>query len=225
MRTSVVRSRRRPPVATMADRKSATATPTAIAGPAATEGSAMVTERRRLGAVSATEDTPRQRGQDRQGAAPAPGMRHGGRQGGHAEQRQHDDQARGEVGAGRARGETRGAGSDRAVSHLDRIVALDLRVLDRLGVSRAGRREQRAGALGATTAAGATTTDASASAATTAGLGGQRARQDVTAVRVLVDVRRDVVAGIADLPGGVVARQAAVLALLEDLLARAGERR
>src|SRR3954453_5495201 len=133
MRTSVVRSRRRPPVATIAERNSATATPAAIAGLAATCGRAMVTERplERPGARSATEDTPAEAGD---GAAEVAGQRSAAGQRGHAEQHENGDHAGGKTGARRARGQSGGARGDRALPDLDRVAALGLGVLDGLVV-------------------------------------------------------------------------------------------
>ena len=60
---------------------------------------------------------------------------------------------------------------------------------------------------------------AAAGARVAAGAAQQRPRQDVAAVGVLVEVVRDVAAGVADLARRVVAGEAAALALAQDLVA------
>src|SRR4051794_30693108 len=118
----------------MAETNSASATPTAIAGPAATCGSAIVTERRnsRPEEVSATEDTLGERGQTGGGAHAAAHRGRRGGQRGAPEQHEHGDHARRQAAARRARGKAGDAGRDRALADRDRVAALGLSVVDGL---------------------------------------------------------------------------------------------
>src|SRR4029079_9538150 len=98
-----------------------------------------------------------------------------------------------------------------------------------LAVGVGGGREGLSPAVAAAGAAPGPTTAGSSAPAVVAAvprLVEQRVAQHVAAVGVLIDVVRDVVQGVPDLARGVVAGQATVLTLLEDLRACAvGERR
>src|SRR5688572_14501549 len=183
--TRVVGSSRRPPVATKAARTMTTATPSASSPDAPASGIETVTERRPAGAgrSSAVAAGGMRPVEAAHGSPRAPRARRGGGQRADGEEHEERDHRRRDV---VPRGvQARCPGDDRPAADVDGRAAVAGRVLEPGAIAVVGGRQ---GLAAAPTARAAGAGSAVAGAARRARGGGTG--DDVTAIRVLVGVRR-----------------------------------